>query len=45
MKDATPIAPETNRSPWIVRVGEDLFLLNKGDDDKIFQSFLKPVKF
>ncbi|HEV7485926.1 MAG TPA: hypothetical protein VGQ65_09605 [Thermoanaerobaculia bacterium] len=46
MKDATTIAPETNRSPWIVRVGEDLFLLDKGkDDDNLCQSFLKPVKF
>jgi len=45
MKDATPIAPTTNRSPWIVRVGEDLVLLDKGDGDKLFQSFLKPVKF
>jgi hypothetical protein len=45
MKETTPIAPETNRSPWIVRVGEDLFLLDKGKDDKLFQSFLKPVTF
>ena len=42
MKDATPIAPESNRSPWLVRDGLTLYLLNKSDNDDLMQSAYAP---
>ena len=45
LKNLTDIEPKSNPSPWVARGEDDLFLLNKGDDDKLFESFLKPVGF
>jgi hypothetical protein len=45
LEKVTSIKPKSDRSPWVVRVGVDLFLLNKGDNDNIYQSTLTPVRF
>jgi hypothetical protein len=45
LKDVTSIAPTSNRSPWVVRVVDELFLLNAGSKSKLHYSVLKPVTF
>jgi hypothetical protein len=42
-KEHTDIDPKTDRGPWCVRVGLELFVLNKGDGNKLYWSVLKPV--
>jgi len=45
MKDLTDIEPKSNRSPWLVRDGLTLYLLNKNDNDDLMQSMFAPVTF
>lgn len=44
-KVTTTIDPKSDRSPWAARVDTAMFLLTKGDKDKLYQSTLAPVKF